>query len=97
MTHLFGTFQSLFDGDADVNAQSFSYRFGFDHDLGSQGSCLRALDDLNESGTRERADRIERRVAHQFYPHVVADVRPDRTPETGFDKSVGDAPAPFAL
>src|SRR5262249_13532165 len=97
MTHLLRSFDTLLYGDAEINAQSFSYGFGLRHDLGGQGARLRALDDLDERGARERADRIERDVAHQLHPHVVPDVRADRTTETGFDESVGDAPAPFAL
>src|SRR5262245_49388726 len=97
MAHLLRSFDPLFYGDADINAQSFGYCIGLRHDLGGQGARLRALDDLDERGARERADRIERDVAHQLHPHVVPDVRADWTPETGFDESVGDAPEPFAL
>src|SRR5262245_62635841 len=94
---LLRSFDPLVYGDADINAQSFSYGYGLRHDLGGQGMRLRALDDLDERGARESADRIERDIAHQLHPHVVPDVTADRTPETGFDESVGDAPAPFAL
>src|SRR5262245_42798186 len=97
MAHLFRSFDPLFYGDADINAQSFSYGFSLRHDLGGQGASFRALDDLDERGARESADRIERDIAHQLHPHVVPDVGADRTPESGFDESVGDAPTPFAL
>src|SRR5262245_13221536 len=94
---LLRSFDPLVYGDADINAQSFSYGYGLRHDLGGQGARLRALDDLDDRGARESADRIERDIAHQLHPYLVPDVSADRTPETGFDESVGDAPAPFAL
>src|SRR5262249_42214593 len=73
------------------------HSFSLGHDFNCQGSRLGALDDLYERSARERADRIEREIAHQLHPYVAPDVRADRASKTGFDESVGDAPASFAL
>src|SRR5262245_54329677 len=97
MSNFLRSFDPLFDGNADVDAQLSSYGFNFRHDLGGQGARLRALDDLDERGARERADRVESYAPHQLHPHIVPDVRTDRTAEAGFYESIRNAPAPFAL
>ena len=50
---------------------------------------------LLERAAGERADRIERDVAEQLDPDLLADARRDRAPEAGADEGFGDGACPF--
>ena len=72
-------------------------RFRFFHHLDTEFARGRIGHQLHQRRSRQGTDRIVSYITDQLYPHVVPDVRADRTAETGRDESVGDLPAALAL
>src|SRR5207248_5338809 len=97
LTYLLGSFESLFDRHANIDAEFFGHSLSFLHDGRGQRARFDALNDIDQRPASQRADRIVSNVAHELDPDVVANVSANRTSQTGFDQRVGDAATSFTL
>ena len=91
----FCTRHSLIDGDRQLHPQLAGDRFHFLHDGAYQRGNARIAHHLNQRGSRECADRIQRSVSQNLYPNLVADARGDRAAQAGGDERLCNSAAAF--
>ena len=74
----FGARHPLVDRDRQLDAELRRHRFGFRHDFADRRGRVGMPDQLFERPAGQRADRVERDVAEQLHPDLVAKPRVDR-------------------
>ena len=73
--HLLRAGHPLIDRDRQLDAEPRRHRLGFHHQLAHQPRDVRMARQLLERSAGQRADRIERDVAQQLHPDLMAESR----------------------
>src|SRR5205814_6312905 len=71
------------------------YRFGLGHHRSNEPGHLTVPHELFESPAGQSADRVERDIAEQLDPDLMAEPRGDRTPKSGRDERRSNLPQAF--
>ncbi len=89
VAHFGRAIDALFNVDGELDAKRLGDRLAFQHHRARHGPAAGVGGDHVQRGRGQRADRVERHVAPQLDPQLVADARPHRRFQAGGDHQGG--------
>src|SRR5205807_8088734 len=95
LSYLLRARNPLFNGNRQFYSQLCGQGFSFAHDVADDLRSLWVAHHLHQCGPGQRAHWIERDIAENLYPDLIAQVRCDRTTQARTDQRLRDLAATF--